>query len=203
MIKRLLLAVCLIMFLTFQVKSQTYGNEWINYSQSYYKIKIAQNGVFRLDSLTLFNAGIPSSINPKFFQIFNKGVQQYIYVEGESDNVFNSSDYIEFYAEKNDGSLDSLLYFNSNFVPNPYYSLINDTAVYFLTWNGLTTNNRMSIDTSSDYASYVPDNYFFKDVVSEFHSDQTVELLFNHYFVVFIGRNFLILVGNSEGQDGG
>lgn len=172
MIKRLL-AVCLIVFVTFQVKAQTYGNEWINYSQFYYKIKIAQNGVYRIDSATLAAAGVPvgvGGIDPNRFQIFNKGVQQYIYVEGENDNVFNTSDFIEFYAEKNDGSLDSLLYTNSNFVPNPYYSLINDTAVYFLTWNGLTTNNRMSIDTASDYSSYVPDNYFFKDVVSEFHS---------------------------------
>jgi len=171
MIKRLLV-VCLIVFITFEVKAQTYGNEWINYSQFYYKIKIAQNGVFRIDSATLTAAGIPlSTINPKNFQIFNKGVQQYIYVEGESDNVFNSSDYIEFYAQKNDGALDSALYVNSNFVPNPYYSLINDTAVYFLTWNGLTTNNRMLIDSASDFTSYTPDNYFFKEAVTEFHSE--------------------------------
>ncbi len=171
MIKRLLV-VCLIVFTTFQVKAQTYGNEWINYSQFYYKIKIAQNGVYRIDSATLAAAGIPlSSINPKNFQIFNKGIQQYIYVEGESDNIFNSSDFIEFYAQKNDGSLDSLLYVNSNFVPNPYYSLINDTAVYFLTWNGLTTNNRMLVDTASDFISYIPDNYFFKKAVTEFHNE--------------------------------
>ena len=72
MIKRLLV-VCLIVFTTFQVKAQTYGNEWINYSQFYYKIKIAQNGVYRIDSATLAAAGIPlSSINPKNFQIFNR-----------------------------------------------------------------------------------------------------------------------------------
>lgn len=171
MIKRLLV-VCLIVFVTFQVKSQTYGNEWINYSQFYYKIKIAQNGVYRIDSATLAAAGIPlSTINPKNFQIFNKGVQQYIHVEGESDNVFNGPDFIEFYAQKNDGSLDSLLYVNSNFVPNPYYSLINDTAVYFLTWNSLTTNNRMLLDTANDFASYISDNYFFKEAVTEFHSE--------------------------------
>ncbi len=169
MIKRLLL-VCLIVFITFEVKAQTYGNEWINYSQFYYKIKIAQNGVFRIDSVVLASAGIPlSSINPKNFQIFNKGVQQYIYVEGESDNVFNGSDFIEFYAQKNDGALDTALYVNTSFVPNPYYSLINDTAVYFLTWNTSTTNSRMATDTATDFASYIPDNYFFKDIVSEFH----------------------------------
>ena len=167
MIKRLLV-VCLIVFITFQVKSQTYGNEWINYSQFYYKIKIAQDGVCRIDSVTLAAAGIPiGSINPKNFQIFNKGVQQYIYVEGESDNVFNSGDFIEFYAQKNDGAIDSLLYINTSFVPNPYYSLINDTAVYFLTWNTSTSNNRMSLDTATDYSSYTSDSYFFKDAVSE------------------------------------
>ncbi len=173
MIKRLL-AVCLILFITFQVKAQTYGNEWINYSQFYYKIKIGQNGVYRIDSATLAAAGVSlgvGGINPNRFQIFNKGVQQYIYVEGESDNVFNSSDFIEFYAEKNDGSLDSLLYTNTNFIPNPYYSLINDTAVYFLTWNGLTTNNRMGIETDTNFVAYSPDAYFFKDAVSEFHNE--------------------------------
>ncbi len=170
MIKRLLL-VCFIVLITGKVNAQTYGNEWINYSQFYYKIKIAQNGVYRIDSTTLADAGIPLvSINPKNFQIFNKGVQQYIHIEGESDNVFNGSDFIEFYAEKNDGALDSLLYINSSFVPNPYYSLINDTSVYFLTWNASLVNNRMSEDTASDYSSYLPDAYFFKDAVSEFHS---------------------------------
>ena len=135
MIKRLVV-LCLLLFTVKVGEAQTYGNEWINYSQNYYKIKIAQNGIYRIDSATLAAAGIPlTSINPKNFQLFNKGVQQNIYIQGESDNVFNSTDYIEFYAQKNDGAMDSLLYINTLFIPNPYYSLINDTAVYFLTWN--------------------------------------------------------------------
>ena len=97
MIKRLL-AICTLLFSLHGLKAQTYCNEWINYSQDYYKIKIAQNGVYRIDSTTLANAGIPlSAINPKNIQIFNKGVQQYIYVEGESDNVFNESNAPSFF----------------------------------------------------------------------------------------------------------
>lgn len=168
-----LLVLCLFIFTITVVNAQTYGNEWINYSQKYYKIKIAQNGIYRLDSTALVNAGIPcgaGGINPKNFQIFNKGAQQYIYVQGESDNVFNASDFIEFYAQKNDGSLDSLLYVNSNFVPNPYYSLINDTAVYYLTLNSSLTNNRMQVDSDIAFGLYTPGNYFFKDEVLEFHS---------------------------------
>ena len=84
------------MFFTLQVKSQTYGNEWINYSQNYYKIKIAQNGVYRIDSATLAAAGIPcgaGGINPNNFQLFNKGIQQYIFIQGDGDNEINSSDF--------------------------------------------------------------------------------------------------------------
>ncbi|MCX6294817.1 MAG: C25 family cysteine peptidase, partial [Bacteroidetes bacterium] len=171
MIKRLL-AICIIFFITFQVRSQTFGNEWINYSQNYYKIKIAQNGIYRIDSATLASAGIPcgsGGIDPHNFQIFNKGIQQHIFVQGEADNQLNSSDYIEFYAEKNDGKLDSLLYVNTSFLPNPYYSLINDTAVYFLTWNSSVSNARMISESDFSFSSYLPDNYFYKEEVREFH----------------------------------
>ncbi|MFL5765341.1 MAG: C25 family cysteine peptidase [Bacteroidia bacterium] len=168
MIRRLLVSCC--MLLTVTVVRAQYGNEWINYSQNYYKIKIAQDGIYRIDSAALASSGIPlSTINPKNFQLFCKGKQQFIYIQGESDNVFNSGDFIEFYGQKNDGSLDSLLYFNTSFIPNPYYSQINDTAVYFLTWNSSTSNNRMQQDNDFSYSSYLPDNYFIKDEIQEFH----------------------------------
>jgi hypothetical protein len=164
-----LLVMC-VMFFTITVGKAQYGNEWINYSQNYYKIKIAQNGVYRVDSATLANAGIPLAVvNPKNFQLFCKGKEQYIFISGESDNVFNTGDFIEFYGEKNDGALDSLLYINTSVIPNPYYSQINDTAVYFLTWNSSITNRRMQQDNDFSFSSYAPDNYFFKDEVQEFH----------------------------------
>jgi Peptidase family C25/Interleukin-like EMT inducer len=169
MIKRLLL-VWLLMFAAFGLKAQLHGNEWINYSQYYYKIKIAQNGIYRIDSATLVAAGIPiAAINPHQFQIFNKGAEQKIFVQGESDNVFNTGDFIEFYAEKNDGTLDSALYVNTSFLPNPYYSLINDTAVYYLTWSTSLVNSRMQVDTVMPFSGYSPDNYFLNDVVQEYH----------------------------------
>ena len=97
MIKRL--SVLFILFILFesQIKAQIYGNEWIAYGQSYYKIKIAQNGVYRIDSATLAGAGI-FGIDPRNIQLFNKGVQQYIYIKGESDGFINLGDYIEFYG---------------------------------------------------------------------------------------------------------
>jgi hypothetical protein len=172
MIKRLL-ASCLLLFVFISLKAQPYGNEWINYSQKYYKIKVAQNGIYRLDSLTLASAGIDLSlIDPHYFQLFNKGVEQKIYIEGEADNVLNASDFIEFYAEKNNGSLDSLLYVNTPFLPNPYYSLVNDTAVYFLTWSSSVAGSRWLSETDVSFGTFAPAvNYFFKEEIHDFHSD--------------------------------
>lgn len=171
MIKRLLV-ICLFTFMFTGLKAQLYRNEWINYSQQYYKIKIAQNGVYRLNAATITAAGIPlSSIDPRNFQIFNKGQEQFIYVEGESDGVFNTTDFIEFYGQKNDGTSDSAVYVNTSFVPNPYYSLFNDTAVYFLTWNTSTNNKRMLPETDVSFSLYAPSSYFLNDEIISFHSD--------------------------------
>ncbi len=170
MIKHLLiLFICLHSYI--EIKAQSYGNEWISYSQKYFKIKIAKNGVYRLDSATLASAGVSlNSLNPRNFQIFNKGVEQFIFINGENDGVFNSTDFIEFYAQKNDGQLDSLLYFNTSFIPNPYYSLINDTATYYLTWNSSINNKRMKLESDVLFGSYLPSNYFMKEEIQSYNN---------------------------------
>lgn len=87
MIKKLLVVICIFIFSSFAF-AQPYGNEWINFSQNYYKIKIAKEGVYRIDYATLALAGIPvNTINPKNLQLFNKGKEQAIFINGESDNV--------------------------------------------------------------------------------------------------------------------
>src|SRR5436853_3796016 len=124
------------------VSAQVYGNEWINYSQSYYKLKITQEGIYRVDSAYLRSYGIPLSWfsdNAKL-QLFHNGVEQYIYInDANQNNILNSGDFIEFYATRNDGSFDAQMYVDQNGIPNPNlqpnvnYSLYNDTAIYFLT----------------------------------------------------------------------
>ena len=84
-----------------------YGNEWIDYNQTYYKFKIGEEGIYRLTYQTLDSIGVPiSSINPKNFQLFLNGEEQHIYLSGEADNTFDSTDFIEFYGKGKDGSLD-------------------------------------------------------------------------------------------------
>jgi hypothetical protein len=168
MIRRLLV-LCLLLT-AFCCRSQNFGNEWINYSQQYFKIRITQDGIYRLDSTPLAASGIPlSSIDPRNLQIFHRGEEQYIHVAGEADGTFNSGDFIEFYAEKNRGFHDSALYVNTAFVPNPYYSLFTDTAVYFLTWNASTVNRRMQSLTDTAVSGLVPDQWFFSEEVKSFN----------------------------------
>tara|TARA_B100000809_G_C15140222_1_gene532860 strand:+ start:4883 stop:9964 length:5082 start_codon:yes stop_codon:yes gene_type:complete len=151
--------------------AQPYNNSWINYSQQHYKFKVAETGIYRIDLTALTNAGIPiATINPQNFQLFARGVELPIYIEGEGDGVFNSNDFIEFYGQKNDGWLDEPLYGGAANHPSPYYSLFNDTISYYLTWNSSTTNSRLTIETDVNFGAYTPINSFDKKRVEVYSS---------------------------------
>lgn len=148
---------------TGMVHSQTFGHEWINYSQYYYKFPITNQGIFRIDSVTLANAGINLvALDARNLQIFYRGQEIPIYIQGESDGVLNAVDFIEFYGEKNDGVPDSSLYVNGNGGQiNPLYSMFNDTAFYYITWNGSTSNLRYQLETDTNFTAYTPSNYYW------------------------------------------
>lgn len=167
---RQLLSVFLLFALCNTLSAQTYGNEWIDFSQQYFKIKIAKNGLFRIPFSTLSNAGIPlGSINGNNFQVFHMGQEIPIYVT--TNGLLGSSDFIEFYGEKNDGTLDNKLYPDSTWQPYIFRSLFTDSSAYFLTWNGLAANNRMVL-TTNDISSPPPkENYFIHEVLS-YYTDE-------------------------------
>lgn len=165
MIKHLLTLLIIVCF-CLSYKAQQYGNEWINYNQKHYKIAIPETGIYRINYNALQNAGVPvTSINPQNFQLFNKGDEQYILVNGETDGIFNSNDYIEFYAEKNDGKFDSLAYTGINQHPNPYVPLFNDTNYVFLTWNNSTNNKRVIIETDVNFSGYTATSYITQEKI--------------------------------------
>ncbi|GEO07010.1 hypothetical protein AAE02nite_46740 [Adhaeribacter aerolatus] len=115
-----------------QGQGQTFGNEWVNYSQAYYKIKVTRNGIHRLDYNFLNNAGL-SAANPQKLQLFRSGKEVAIVVNGEADGRLDTGDYVEFYGERNDGKTDVELYQSPAYKVHDYYSLYTDTAAYFLT----------------------------------------------------------------------
>lgn len=126
-----------------------YGNEWINYNQTYLKFEIAADGIYRIQHQTLVNAGVPvASITANQFQLFNLG--QEVPLRITTSGNLGANDYIEFYANKNRAALDSFLFQNpSTQLLNPYYSLFTDTAVYYLTWNTSANGLRMQEVTNN------------------------------------------------------
>lgn len=156
-------------FFIADINAQSYGNEWINYSQKYYKIGIFKNGVYRIDSATLASAGISvGSIDVRNLQLFNNGKEVPLYIES-NDFTLNKNEFIEFYGTKNDGALDTLLYVHTPHLPNPYFSLVNDTAMYYLTWNQSVNNRRMQVETDTAFSSYPVAPFYMHTEVNEFH----------------------------------
>lgn len=159
----------LLFFTITLTRAQPYGNEWIDYTQKYYKFPIHKTGIYRIDYNTLLN-GLGAIPHPKSLKIFGHGQELYIHVEGEGDGVFNNSDYIEFYAEKNDGWFDSLLYVTPKEQTNPFYSNFTDTAYYYLTYGPSLDGKRLFNDLSTVFPpTSAP--YFLKEEVL-YYTDQ-------------------------------
>lgn len=111
-----------------------YGNEWIVEGQRYLRISVAQNGIYHLTPDQLRIAGWPvDSINANQYELWLRGEPQPLYASTSA--ALETSDYLAFYGEKNQGALDAHLYEDPTAQQlNPRYSLITDTAVYFLTY---------------------------------------------------------------------
>ncbi|MDB5256306.1 MAG: hypothetical protein JWM14_1001 [Chitinophagaceae bacterium] len=123
MIKKALIPFLFIFTLcTSFVKAQE-GREWIVAGQPYWKIPVAEEAVYKIPFTQLNSAGISTS-SPNKIQLWFRGVEQSIYLDGTD---------LYFYAKGNDGSLDSLMYEPSSSQSNKYYSLFSDTTYCFLT----------------------------------------------------------------------
>lgn len=141
MIKKLI-TVCCLLSAFYLAQAQPYGNEWIDYSKTYYKFKIGSNGLYRISFNTLLSAGIPSSqLRGTDFKMFRNGREVPLYVT--TNNQFSAADYIEFYGERNDGRPDSLLYKGSENQGNNTQSLFSDSATFFLTLDPFAINKRI------------------------------------------------------------
>ncbi len=136
-----------------------FGNEWINFNQTYVKIKISQEGLYKVTFNQLSQAGfITQGFNPKNIQVFNKGKQIPVLVSGESDNSFDAQDEVLFYANTNNADLDKVLYENPNDLPNEEVSLFSDENYYFLTYNSTQPGLRYQIPNLST-SGLTPESY--------------------------------------------
>ncbi len=170
-------------FLVSFANAQNYNNEWITFPstqqyslQQYFKISVWKEGIYRLTYTDLDFAQVPVNgiwTDPSRFQIFHNGVEQFIDVnDANTNNVFDTGDYLEFYGKRNDGTLDTRLYDSVSSQPNPYYSLFNDTAAYFLTYNLLNTNNkRIVLETDVNLNGYTAEPTFISEEIQNYTMD--------------------------------
>ncbi|MEZ0540101.1 C25 family cysteine peptidase [Fibrella arboris] len=161
---------CLPFCLSAYAQKPVFGNEWLNYQQTYYKIPVAQKGLYRITFSDLQKAGWPlTSLDPKTLQLFHRGIEQSILVEGEADGKFDATDYIEFIGHGNDGTQDSALYRPASAQPHPYYSLYSDTTAYFLTARlDAQPGKRMAVYTELNAGSLTPQPYVWAEELRVF-----------------------------------
>ncbi len=160
---RFFLIFLLPLTITAQTSNGYYANEWINYNQSYFKIKVEDDALYRISFDALQKTDLP--LIAKGFQLFRDGQQVPIYISTQGS--LTEGDYIEFYGEKNDGSFDSRLYQEDNGQLNPHKSLFNNTSTYFLTWNNNSENLRIQ-DIFNDVSAFgiaEKEQYFMHEVL--------------------------------------
>ncbi len=179
------LYVFFILLFTSAGANAQYNNEWITFpngqlqsSQQYFRISIWKEGVYRLSYNDLQTAGIDTNnwFQPSRFQLYYQGKEQSIEViDNGQQGIFRSGDYIQFYGKINTSKLDTALYDSGEVAVNPYFSLFNDTAVYFLTYNPLVTNaKRVVIENDNNFSLYTPQTeYTFTDL-KEYHREYNI-----------------------------
>ncbi len=136
--KKLLLP--LLLAFSFFANAQTYNNEWINYSRTYYKFKVGSTGLYRISQPVLAGIGIGGTPAEQF-QLWRNGEQIPLYTT-VATGTMGAGDYIEFWGERNDGKPDNILYRDPDYQINDKWSLETDTAAFFLTVNPTGGNFR-------------------------------------------------------------
>lgn len=126
-----------------------FGHEWIRPAQTYLKLQIAADGIYRISATTLQAAGVPtSSINGAQFQLWRMGNEVPIFVSTNNTPLSNA-DFLEFYGERNRVALDAYLYKQGEIdINNTEYNTISDTSTYFLTWATNLIGQRVATPTN-------------------------------------------------------
>lgn len=103
------------------------------------KVYVINNGMYRLTKADFESSGInTASIDPRTIKLINKGNQLPIHFEGQSNGVFDETDFMDFYGERNYGGNQT--YYNGLFAiayqKEQYLNFYSDTNIYWITWGG-------------------------------------------------------------------
>lgn len=171
-------------------KDTLYGNEWIEYSKTYFKIKVAADGIYRLPVGVLTAAGLPPGTNGNALRLYANGTAQALYPS--QSGTLSSQDFIEFYGEKNRGQLDSCLFEDpKNNQVNTRYSIFNDTSTYYLTWSS-DANSLLFEEKNNDLTNLPAKTPWCWSEVEKIsnHAHVQREILSYVNYSLFVGNGF-------------
>ena len=157
-------------FITAVGYSQPYPNSWIDYSKTYYKFKMANDGLYHINQSTLNNLGL-GNIPAEQFQLWRNGQQVMLYTS-VSTGPLPSTGYIEFWGQMNDGKPDTKLYRVADYQLSDHYSLQTDTAAYFLTVNPAGNNLRYSDAANNVVGNMLPPEPYFMNVKANYYKEK-------------------------------
>lgn len=141
-------SICLLL-LSVGLLAQNYNNEWINQEQDYYKITLNKQGLYRITYSALIQTEFP--LEGDGFMLWHKGQEIPIYVS--STGTLDENDFIEFYGEANDGSIDAALFEQTGWQLSTDKSLYTDTSAYYLTWSNTVLTTQRYININNDLSS--------------------------------------------------
>ncbi|HET9056465.1 MAG TPA: C25 family cysteine peptidase [Chitinophagaceae bacterium] len=187
----------LFIFLTIVSLSQSYNNEWIDYSKTYYKFTIGATAVYRINQSTLSSLGL-GNVNAEDFQLWRNGEVVPVHTSVQSGPL-PSNGFIEFFGERNDGKPDKALYRKPEYQLMDRYSLQTDTAAFFLTVTP-GGNNKHYIDIANNVAANtrLPESYFMYTAGAYFFNK------INAGYAAVVGSSYVYSSGydNGEGPSG-
>lgn len=165
-----------------------YGQEWINFNQTYVKFNVAEDGVYKLDYQGLLEAGIPvDQLFAKSLQVWHFGEQ--VPIIATTDSRMSNDDYFLVYARKNRGDFETHLYPEGiHDQLNPEYSMFTDSAAYFVTWN-LNEDGLRLTEMENDLTNLPAEEPFFIDEIRQVYNnrylnycqDQNCFIVFSHF----------------------
>ena len=166
------------------LNNKVFGTSSVLSSGDWYKIAVLKDGVFKISYQLLKGLGLDiDNLNPNDFKLYGNGgkmlptlnsdlrpddlTQNAVHIEGASDGVFNSGDYVLFYGQSpNSWEYDGTSKFKHEM------NRFSDTTFYFLTFTNTGESvKRISVQSSQNssnqlVSSFNAYDYYERDLVN-------------------------------------
>lgn len=156
----------------FSTYAQPYGNEWIDFSKTYYKFPVREGRFFRIPFNTLTTYGL-QAVPAEHFQLWRDGKEVPLFTSVSSGPI-PSTGFIEFMGNLNNGFDETGLFNDAAWHTQPERSFFIDTAWYFLTVNTAGNNKRFTQGINSVGTTTLPADSFYMETARPLSSSTLV-----------------------------